>query len=470
MKKTIFAKLMHLSLSIVLMTVFISGTIHFFLIQDYLNNVKTDQLEHEMDRLEQMTNSLVANYSSVTHTFYQMYIDDVANNNSSYIFVADKSGNILMISKNAETLYPDGMVDIKAYGDIVEGQTKRTSGFITSTDGTRLLAVTSGINVNGGIGIVSILVDVPLINKETYSMMSLLLISVGLSTLLSLILSYFLSMNMSKPIKRLSISAKEIAKGDFSKRSVVSGVAELDELGTAFDKMARELDKQEKSRTDFLANVSHDLRTPMTTISGFVQGILDDTIPPEREKEYLKVVLSETNRLSDLINMFLDANRYEAGEIKLNLSTVDINEMLRTVVLQYEAKLNEKRINVHFDIDTHSAPVVADQQAINRVIVNLMDNAVKFCSENGTISVTSMHKGKKVYVSIENTGDGISNEDINYIWDRFYKTDKSRVRDKNGIGLGLYIVKNIISQHGEQINVESSNGATKFTFTLQSKA
>ncbi len=470
MKKTIFAKLMRLSLSIVLMTVFISGTIHFFLIQNYLNEAKTEQLEHEMNRLEQMTNSLVANYSSVTHAFYQMYIDDIANSNNSYIFVADKSGNILIISKNAEPLYPEGTVDTKAYEDIINGHTKRTNGFITNADGTRLLAVTSGININGGTGIVSILVDVPLINKETYSMMSLLLISVGLSTLLSLILSYFLSMNMSKPIKRLSISAKEIARGDFSKRSVVSGVAELDELGTAFDKMARELDKQEKSRTDFLANVSHDLRTPMTTISGFVQGILDDTIPPEKEKEYLKVVLSETNRLSDLINMFLDANRYEAGEIKLNLTTVDVNEMLRTVVLQYEARLNEKRINVHFDVDTHSAPVIADQQAINRVIVNLMDNAVKFCSENGTISVTSMHKGKKVYVSIENTGDGINNEDINYIWDRFYKTDKSRVRDKKGIGLGLYIVKNIISQHGEQINVESLNGVTKFTFTLQSKA
>ena len=132
---------------------------------------------------------------------------------------------------------------------------------------------------------------------------------------------------------------------------MVSGVAELDELGAAFDKMASELDKQEQSRSAFLANVSHDLRTPMTTISGFVQGILDDTIPPEREKEYLKVVLSETNRLSDLISMFLDASRYDAGEIKLNKMNFDINEMLRTVLLQYETKINEKNINVNFDID-----------------------------------------------------------------------------------------------------------------------
>ncbi len=466
MKKTIFHKLMRLSLSIVLMSVFLFGTIHFFLIRNYINDVKTDQLEHEMDRLENITENLVTNYSPVNYSFYQIYLDEVSKNNSCYVIAADAEGNIFASSSNSSEIFSEKKLDIKKYKSFIEGKQESGSIFITTDEGKSLLSVTNAISINKNMGIVAMLVDAPFVNRETYSMLTLLLISTALSTLLSLLLSYFLSMNMSRPIKRLSLVAKEVAKGDFSKRSVVSGVAELDELGSAFDRMARELSKQEKSRTDFLSNVSHDLRTPMTTISGFVQGILDGTIPQEKEQEYLKVVLSETDRLTDLINMFMDANRYEAGEIKLDIKNIDINEMLTTVLLQYEAKINEKNINVVFDVDSLSPFVLADRQAINRVIVNLMDNAVKFCPVGGTIAVYTTAKGKKVCITVENTGE-IGKEDINYIWDRFYKTDKSRIRDKKGVGLGLYIVKNIISQHGEKITAESDNGTTKFTFYLQ---
>ncbi len=467
MKKTIFSKLMNLSLAIVLMSGLVLGSVHFLLIQHYISSEETERLKNEVSKIKHLTELLLENYSTVGHKFYQLGIDDVSTDNNCYVIVADKEGNIIAGSSNYGEIIPEGKVDPGVYSDILDGTRDTSSSIVVEPSGVRLLAVSSAVKMSGQRGVVSLLVNMPLINEQTYSMMSLLLVSVGLSMLLSMILSYFLSMNMSKPIKRLSVSAKEIAKGDFSKRSVVSGVAELDELGAAFDKMASELDKQEQSRSAFLANVSHDLRTPMTTISGFVQGILDDTIPPEREKEYLKVVLSETNRLSDLISMFLDASRYDAGEIKLNKMNFDINEMLRTVLLQYETKINEKNINVNFDIDAHSAPVFADEQALRRVLVNLMDNAVKFSNEGGTISVCSVHSGKKVMVSVENTGDGIKGDDLKYIWDRFYKTDKSRLRDKKGVGLGLFIVKNIINQHGETITVQSENGVTKFTFSLQ---
>lgn len=470
MSKTIFAKLMNLSFAIVLMSALVLGSVHFVIIQHYISMEKTERLKNEVSKIKQLTELLLENYSNMGHTFYQLSIDDSAKNNDCYIIVADNDGNILAGSSNYSEIIQNNTVDKKMFSDIFDGKYEKTAGFIADRSGKRMLAVSSAVRLGGKTGVVSMLVNMPLINKETHKMMYLLIISVGLSMLLSMILSYFLSMNMSKPIKRLSASAKEIAKGDFSKHSVVSGVTELDELGAAFDKMARELDKQEQSRTDFLANVSHDLRTPMTTITGFVQGILDDTIPQEKEKDYLKVVLSETNRLSDLISMFLDASRYDAGEIQLNKMKIDINEMLRTVLLQYENKINEKNINVNFDVDCHSAEVFADEQAIRRVLVNLMDNAVKFSNEGGTISVSSVHSGKKVIVSVENTGDGISAEDLKYIWDRFYKTDKSRVRDKKGVGLGLYIVKHIIAQHGENITAQSADGVTKFTFSLQSIA
>ncbi|MBQ9997986.1 MAG: HAMP domain-containing histidine kinase [Clostridia bacterium] len=231
--------------------------------------------------------------------------------------------------------------------------------------------------------------------------------------------------------------------------------------------MAEELEKQEKSRASFLANVSHDLRTPMTTISGFVQGILDDTIPKEKEKEYLKVVLSETHRLSDLISSFIDASKYDAGEIKLYITETDINGMLKNAVTQFEQGISGKNLTVNFELDPQVTGVLADQQAISRVVVNLIDNAVKFSKQDGTLFVSTKSEGQKVYVKIENTGEEISGEDLKYIWDRFYKTDKSRLRDKKGVGLGLYIVKNIIAKHGEKITVTCENGIISFTFSLQ---
>lgn len=458
---------MKLSLSIVLMSVLVLGTVHFALIQHYINNAKAQQFQKEVEKLKDLTTLLVDNYNQSNYMFYQLNINRMSASSDCYIIVSDKMGNILVNSENCKQMFGSS-VDPKPFKDITEGKKENLSTVITlSKTGERLLAVSTAIPLNSGTGFVAMMFHTPMVNSETYTMITILLVSVGMASVLSLILSYFLSKNMSKPIKRLSASAKQIGKGNFVKIGVSSGVTELDELGHAFDMMAGELEKQEKSRTAFLANVSHDLRTPMTTISGFVQGILDDTIPEEKEKEYLKVVLSETNRLSDLINSFIDASKYDAGEIKLNMAETDINEMLKTVITQFETKINEKHLTVNYDLDKKIIGVFADQQAIFRVVINLIDNAVKFSKEGGTLSVTTTLTGQTVYVTIENTGDEIGEEDLKYIFDRFYKTDKSRLRDKKGVGLGLYIVKNIISQHGQQISVKSKDGVTAFTFSLQ---
>ena len=465
MSKTIFNRLMKLSLSVLLMSVLVLGSVHFALIQHYMNNAKTHQVQNEVTRIRELTTFLLDNYSQSNHLFYQLNINKIASANGCSIIVSDNSGNILANSENG---FDEDKIDVKPFADIVTGKKENLSAVINSPrTGERLLAVSTAIYINGGTGFVAMLFNMPVINSETYTMITLLLISVGIAALFSLVLSYFLSKNISKPIKELSEHAKEIGKGNFVKIGMSSGVSELDELGNAFDIMAGELEKQEKSRASFLANVSHDLRTPMTTISGFVQGILDDTIPKEKEKEYLKVVLSETYRLSDLISSFIDASKYDAGEIKLNITETDINEMLKNAVTQFEPKISEKQLTVNYDIDSQITGVMADQQAISRVVINLIDNAVKFSKEGGTLLVSTRSMGRKVYVKIENTGDEINEEDIKYIWDRFYKTDKSRLRDKKGVGLGLYIVKNIIAMHGEKITVSSKNGVTSFTFSLQ---
>ena len=465
MSKTIFNRLMKLSLCVLLMSVLVLGTVHFSLIQHYMNSAKTRQVQNEVARIKELTGFLVENYTQGNYLFYLLNINKIASANDCIIVVSDDAGNILAGSENG---FDDKKIDVKPFADIVNGKKENLSIVINHPrTGKRLLAVSTSIYINGGTGFVAMLFDMPAVDSETYTMIGLLLISVGIAALFSLVLSYFLSKNIQKPIKKLSEHAKEIGKGNFTKIGISSGVTELDELGDTFDIMAEELEKQEKSRASFLANVSHDLRTPMTTISGFVQGILDDTIPKEKEKEYLKVVLSETHRLSDLISSFIDASKYDAGEIKLYITETDINGMLKNAVTQFEQGISGKNLTVNFELDPQVTGVLADQQAISRVVVNLIDNAVKFSKQDGTLFVSTKSEGQKVYVKIENTGEEISGEDLKYIWDRFYKTDKSRLRDKKGVGLGLYIVKNIIAKHGEKITVTCENGIISFTFSLQ---
>ena len=213
--------------------------------------------------------------------------------------------------------------------------------------------------------------------------------------------------------------------------------------------MAEELGKNDRARSDFISNVSHDLRTPMTSISGFVDGILDGTIPKELSDKYLAIVSSEVKRLSNLVNVFLDTSRYEMSEIHLNITSFNICEMIRTIIASQESLITGKNINLNLIFTNENIFVKGDESAIHRVIANLVDNASKFCNENGEINISVTHSSKKAVFSIENTGAEISEEDQKYIWDRFYKTDKSRAKDKKGAGLGLFIVKNIINQHND---------------------
>ena len=205
----------------------------------------------------------------------------------------------------------------------------------------------------------------------------------------------------------------------------------------------------------------------MTSIIGFTDSILDGTIPPEKAKEYLEICLSEERRLSRLVTELMDVSRIESGVQKLEYSDFDINECIRRQIIKYEERITEKNLNVNVAFDTDSCICRCDKDAITRVVINLLDNAIKFSGQNGEIGVDVNQRSGKVYVSIQNTGQGIDSTDIKHVFDKFYKTDKSRGLDKKGIGLGLYLVKNIMVLHGETIDVESEPGKyTKFTFTL----
>ncbi len=285
--------------------------------------------------------------------------------------------------------------------------------------------------------------------------------------IVSFLAVYFISERMTYPLKQMSRAAKSFAQGRFDVRVPVKGEDEIAELAVAFNNMAMSLEKMEESRNTFLSNVSHDLRTPMTTISGFIDGILTGAIPPSKHEHYLGIVSGEVKRLSRLVSSLLDITRLQAGEKKFVKTQFDVCEMARQVLISCEDRIESKKLDVMFDADEDSMSVFADHDSIHQILYNLVDNAIKFSYDEGRLDVTLRRKDRKVYVSVKNTGAGIPKSELPYVFDQFYKSDKSRGLDKTGLGLGLYICKTVIDRHGEEIWVRSEEGSfCEFIFTL----
>lgn len=283
----------------------------------------------------------------------------------------------------------------------------------------------------------------------------------------SFIAIYFITEKIVSPLKQMSRATKRFASGQFDQKIPVVGDDEIAELSTAFNSMADSLAKLEYMRSSFLANVSHDLRTPMTTISGYIDGILAGAIPPEKESYYLGIIAQEIRRLSRLVSSLLDISRMEAGNRKFEKTPFDICEMARLILISFEAKIDDKKLEVEFDAP-EKLFVYSDKDAIYQVVYNICDNAVKFSKDGGKYIIKIEECAQnRAAISVYNEGIGILPEDLPHVFDRFYKSDKSRGIDKSGVGLGLYIVKTVIDNLGESISAESVYGEyCKFTVKI----
>ncbi|MEG1928432.1 MAG: HAMP domain-containing sensor histidine kinase [Niameybacter sp.] len=296
---------------------------------------------------------------------------------------------------------------------------------------------------------------------------SILAQAVLITTSIILVLVYFTSKRMSKPLKEMNQVAKKIANGDFAKRIDVDGVDEIAQLGESLNYMAEELDKIDSNRKAFIANVSHDMRSPLTSISGFVTAILDGTIPDEKHDKYLRIVLNESQRMIKMTNDILELSRMEEGNLPLKKMEFNLHEMIRDLLDNFEHVTKEKEVNVNVLFDKKEQIVFADPEKIARVVQNLLDNAFKFVNNQGTIEIETVAKQNKVWVYIRNSGPSISKEDQKSIWERFYKSDLSRGKDKTGMGIGLVIVKETMRQHNEELGIISNEGElVNFYFTL----
>ena len=266
-------------------------------------------------------------------------------------------------------------------------------------------------------------------------------------------------------------AARRYGRGDLSVRvDIHDRDDEIGELAEAFNSMAESLERAETRRSEFIANVSHELKTPMTTIAGFADGILDGTIPPESERKYLQTISSETKRLSRLVRSMLEVSRLQAGDpAELLKHSFDIGEILRRTLLNFEDKIESKSLDVNFQVPEEAILVLGTSDAITQVVYNLFDNAVKFAREGTELGVSLRTDSVKAYISIRNRGNTIPESEIPLLFERFHKSDRSRSQDRDGVGLGLYIVKTILNNHGEDVAVTSRQGVTDFVFTLALK-
>lgn len=286
--------------------------------------------------------------------------------------------------------------------------------------------------------------------------------------LAALIAVYFISDRISSPLKSMIVASKDFARGKFDTRVEVVGHDEIADLAVAFNNMAESLGQLDKMRNSFLANVSHDLRTPMTTIAGFIDGINDGAIPPEKHKYYLDIIATEVRRLSRLVSQLLDVSRLESGDRKFKFEPFDICEMGRLIIISFEQKIDTKKLEIEFECSDDKLMALGDRDAIHQVFYNLFDNAIKFSREGGTLRVALSEQGEFLKVVVNNEGEGIAAEDLPFVFERFYKSDKSRGLDKTGVGLGLYISKTIVEAHHGRISVQSEKGKfCEFTFFIK---
>ena len=324
------------------------------------------------------------------------------------------------------------------------------------------------VNQPGGkmVGIVLAVMDSYQLTEMWRSFIGLFFMTSTIILLISFVATSLLSIRQIRPIRDMVQATRAYGGGEFDVRIQTDTLSEeFEELGASFNAMADSLAETERQRRDFIANVSHELKTPMTTIAGYTDGILDGTIPPEREKQYLQIISDESRRLSRLVRRMLDISQIQSQEVKK--SEFDLSESMRLALLSMEQRILERELDVDAEIPDDSVMVEGDNDLITQVIYNLLENATKFATPHSALYLGMSFQESKAVVTVSNRGRTIPPEEIPLLFERFHKTDKSRSADKDGYGLGLYVVKTILDQHQEEISVTSENGLTSFSFTMQ---
>ena len=489
--RKLFRKYLRIITSVILMSVIIVCMTYIFIATRYWNSEQITTLEHNSTIIAENSQDILIRFSNmeksddnsgVDMTPLTMICNTMRNMSDAIdadIFITDMDGNVVVckemidekfnFSNDYKCIIHDGYHIDKS---IITKSSDGNYSEIDTLGGTFIknqLTASSPIKVSGKT--VAVVFATKPITSSWYSyarnILQIFLIASLLAFVVSFITVYFLSYRLTKPLQQMSTATKHYADGDFSYKVDVCGNDELTELAKAFNSMAMSLSVTESSRRSFVANVSHELKTPMTSIGGFIDGILDGTIKEEQYDYYLRIVSDEIKRLSRLVTGMLNMSKLEAGEMPINLKQFDLSADIFKTLLSFEKKINDKSIEI-VGLDTmESVTVNADEDMLMQVIYNLIDNAVKFTPQHGYILFKAYRDQEKTFVCIRNSGAGIEREEISKVFERFYKIDKSRSYDVKGAGLGLYLCKSIVELHGGQIRADSKLGEyTEFVFWI----
>lgn len=443
-------------------------TLMFFANHYFQGDLEKELIGNLNSGAKALNNSIQEDGNNIflNNAYIKQAFETIGSANDSILFLVDANGRTLICSETypcSHTTYmmpPDVINEVIATGNYTEMGT--LSGVYPVSHYTVARKV---VSADGDfIGILFASTNASALSTFLNDMLFMFVISAGVMIFVSSILSVLLTQRMTTPLRNMTEVVRSYGQGDFSARTPIEGDDEIAQLALTFNNMAQDLQENEETRSTFIDNVAHELRTPMTSIKGFVDGILDGTIPYEMQDRYLEIVSQEVGRLSRLTRSMLDVTKLEKGEYSQNAVSYDVWETITMVVFGAEKRIDEHNIRIEGLAPVRTL-VHADPDVVHQVVFNLVDNAVKFAGEHGVITLHVEKKQNNVYVSVKNTGEGIRKEDIPHVFDRFYKTDKSRSLNTEGAGLGLYICKKLINKSGGDIMVRSKTGEyTEFVF------
>lgn len=465
MRKTIYLKLIlgYLFFGILGFTVVSTVTSHFS-----YQYIKKNEVSHLYKEANLISSDYAESYYSnhTTLSDFESRLKAIHTYLSAQIWVIDRKGNILVNSAKSSDL--SDMETIPDF-DITDFKNHHyQTGFFYNYFSEEQLSVYAPISINYKVrGYVILHKPLRLLSSYHQGFLHIAYITLAILFACTLILLALYSVTILLPVQKITNAANRYAEGDFDTPLEIHTNDELGRLAASLTYMANELNTLEEDQRKFVSNVSHDFRSPLTSIKGYVEAMLDGTIPPEYQEKYLKIILFETERLNKLTSSLLELNKYGKRGVMLDITEFDINHMIKMTARTFEGICKEKRISIELILTGQTLDTRADMSKIQRVIYNLIDNAIKFSYADSIITVETTVKNEKIFVSVKDRGIGIPKECLNKIWERFYKTDLSRGKDKKGTGLGLVIVKEIIQSHNENINVISTEGVgTEFIFSL----
>lgn len=389
----------------------------------------------------------------------------------AYILIVDRSGrvkdNMMTAIKDnvsaVESLNAEDVTD--ALRDVLQGKEVQTR-ITTAQNGAIFTVAVPWVQNDTVLGAVFIHTSAQQVEAEYKSIALQMTVGFAVSALIAVLGAVFYTQRITKPLTSITKAAETMSNGDFSVRAEAGGVDEVKQLATAFNLMTEKLSRVEENRREFVANVSHELRAPITSVHGFVTGMLDGTIPEDEQKKYLQIVADESSRMKKLISDLLQLSRMDEGAERLSLSNFDVNECARRVVIGRMSDIEQRQIQLHLEFETDPCPVRADRDRIMQVLHNLVDNALKYLSVNGNLTIHTQLVHDKVYITVTNDGAPILPQDRPHLFERFYRADKAHTVGK-GTGLGLSICKRILALHGEDIQLLPREDVVAFQFTLR---